>query len=174
MFSGKSSELLRRLRRQTIAGRPAVCYKFAADTRYSAADCATHDLLTFAAVPLYDLDTDLVDSLAPRTLIGIDEGQFFAGLAQFACYAAAAGHAVVVAALDGDSEQQPFAEIPGLVAAADTVCKLSAVCGVCGDTAPFTRRRPAAGQDQAMPRPRIAIGGSEQYQAVCRRCLGGH
>jgi thymidine kinase len=164
MFAGKSTEMLRRIRRYTAAKQRCLVVKFRADVRYDKDAMSTHDLQTMKARCL-----DRLDDLAPEVLdawdvIGIDEGQFFPDIATFAERAANAGKIVIVAALDGTFERRPFGAILTLVPLAEQVVKLTSVCMRCHGSAAFTRR--IDGNDHRL---RI-IGGADVYTACCRSC----
>lgn len=165
MFSGKTSELIRRIRRLQIAKRKCLVIKYCGDTRYSIDDASTHDKVTIpahSASRLSDVPQELVDSM---DVIGIDEGQFFPDVVDFCETRANSGQIVVVAALSGTFERKQFGDILNLIPMAEKVDVLTSVCSFCLKDAAFTVR---LSQDKAIQ----VIGGSDQYVASCRRCFG--
>eukprot|EP00741_Cyanophora_paradoxa_P016190 tig00000042_g15630.t1 len=167
MFSGKSTELLRRLRRYGIARKRTMLIKYKKDTRYeadaTAAHVITHDLVKIQARPCDILDEIDDDDLEDFDCIGIDEGQFFPDVAAFCERMANRGKIVIVAALDGTFQRKPFGRIMELIPLVESVTKLSAVCMMCGKDAAFTQRR---GHETEVE----LIGGADKYVAVCRSC----
>lgn len=161
MFAGKTTELLRRVRRHIVAGCECILIKFVRDVRYDAKAVCTHDKVALDTVPasrLYDVtDVDRFD------VIGIDEGQFFEDIVPFCEEMANKGKVVIVAALDGTWQRRPFGSILGLVPLAQDVVKLKAVCMVCHKDAAFTHRKHPDNRT-------IAIGGADDYMAVCWTC----
>jgi len=165
MFSGKSTELQRLMRRHSLAGRRVLVVKHRRDLRYSDDEQAllTADGHAMAAVPVESL-AELDDSVWHAAhVIGIDEGQFYDDLVSFVHRALDAGKLIVVAALDGTFERKAFGAVLSLVPLADSVTKLLAVCSRCGADAPFTMR---LGDE----RETRLIGGADKYMAVCRGC----
>nr|XP_023659446.1 thymidine kinase, cytosolic-like [Paramormyrops kingsleyae]XP_023659447.1 thymidine kinase, cytosolic-like [Paramormyrops kingsleyae] len=165
MFSGKSTELMRRVRRFQIAQYRCLVIKYAKDTRYSDKGMATHDKNTMEAVPANRLKD--VQSLAIQaSVIGIDEGQFFPDAVEFCEEMANMGKTIIVAALDGTFQRKPFGNILSLVPLAESVVKLNAVCMQCFKEAAYTKR---LGDEREVE----VIGGADKYNAVCRACYGG-
>ncbi|XP_006790747.1 thymidine kinase, cytosolic [Neolamprologus brichardi] len=165
MFSGKSTELMRRVRRFQIAQYNCLVIKYAKDTRYSDTGMATHDKSTMEAVPANCLKD--VRPLALRAcVIGIDEGQFFPDAVEFCEEMANLGKTIIVAALDGTFQRKAFGNILNLVPLAESVVKLHAVCMQCFKEAAYTKRIGAEKEVEV-------IGGADKYQAVCRKCYGG-
>ncbi|XP_078081832.1 thymidine kinase, cytosolic [Mustelus asterias] len=162
MFSGKSTELMRRVRRFQIAQYHCLVVKYAKDTRYSKEDLATHDKFTMQAVPATKLSEVLQEALK-SAVIGIDEGQFFPDCVEFAEEMANQGKTVIVAALDGTFQRKAFGNILNLVPLAESVVKLSAVCTECYGEAAYTKRLGAEKEVEV-------IGGTDMYQANCRSC----
>jgi thymidine kinase len=164
MFSGKTTELRRRLRRYTLANKKCVAIKYSGDKRYSTDSVVTHDdQKTPATVTtvLCDLKWDADNT---PDVIGVDEGQFFVDLVEFCERETKRGAVVIVAGLDGTHERKPFGSITTLVPLVDgDLTKLTAVCMDCGEDAAFTKRITADTQVEL-------IGGSEIYRAVCRDC----
>jgi thymidine kinase len=162
MWSGKTTELFRRLRRAQHAGQRTVLYKYSKDVRYGRRDMASsHDNIHEAAIPVSHLDTECI---VPNTVIGIDEGQFMGNLVPFCEAAANQGCTVIVAALDSDFKREGFPNIQELFPKCEKVYKLHAVCFKCKGEASFTKRRDASVgivED---------IGADDKYLAVCRKC----
>lgn len=169
MFSGKTSEMFRRIQRHAAAGRACGIVKYAHDDRYSAEHAASHDGRLMRATRARRL-ADASEDVTRWNVVGVDEGQFYGDLVEGVMRAVEAGKTVVVAALDGNYKREPFGDVPRLVPLADRVTKLCAVCSVCGRDAPFTRRliRGGGGGESL---EEVVIGGSETYMAVCRTCF---
>ncbi|XP_061736886.1 thymidine kinase, cytosolic [Nerophis ophidion] len=164
MFSGKSTELMRRVRRFQIAQYCCLVVKYAKDTRYSDTGMATHDKNTMEAVAANRL-SDVRSAASQASVIGIDEGQFFPDTVEFCEEMANLGKTVIVAALDGTFQRKPFGNILNLVPLAESVVKLHAVCMQCYKEAAYTKRIGAEKEVEV-------IGGADKYQAVCRKCYG--
>ena len=162
MFSGKTTELLRRLNRSKIAGKKTILLRPEIDTR----DKLTHDDLKTNGIEekfLKDLDDINLDEYV---VVGIDEGQFFKNLATHANNLANKGKHVIIAGLDATSEQQPFEEILNTIPFAEEVVKLNAICSFCGsEYGSFTYFKAGRKKDK------IVVGGLDLYQAICRKCL---
>ncbi|XP_037619938.1 thymidine kinase, cytosolic [Sebastes umbrosus] len=165
MFSGKSTELMRRVRRFQIAQYKCLVIKYAKDTRYSDTGVVTHDKYTMEAVPANCLG-DIRPLALEVCVIGIDEGQFFPDTVEFCEEMANLGKTIIVAALDGTFQRKAFGNILNLVPLAESVVKLNAVCMQCYKEAAYTKRIGAEKEVEV-------IGGADKYQAVCRRCYGG-
>ncbi|XP_026077737.1 thymidine kinase, cytosolic-like [Carassius auratus] len=165
MFSGKSTELMRRVRRFQVAQYSCLLIKYAKDTRYSQTGMATHDMSTMEAVPASRL-RDVQSLSLQACVIGIDEGQFFPDTVEFCEEMANMGKTIIVAALDGTFQRKPFGNILNLVPLAESVVKLNAVCMQCYKEAAYTKR---LGAEQEVE----VIGGTDKYHAVCRACYGG-
>ncbi|XP_012516778.1 PREDICTED: thymidine kinase, cytosolic isoform X1 [Propithecus coquereli] len=161
MFSGKSSELMRRVRRFQIAQYECLVIKYAKDTRYSNSFC-THDRNTMEALPACLL-RDVAQEALGVAVIGIDEGQFFPDIVDFSETMANAGKIVIVAALDGTFQRKAFGAILNLVPLAESVVKLTAVCMECFREAAYTKR---LGTEKEVE----VIGGADKYHSVCRLC----
>lgn len=163
MFSGKTTELFRRVRRYTVANKKCLVIKYIKDTRYSEEQAATHDRQTLAARSC-SLLSECADVLGDYDVIGIDEGQFFPDVVSFADSAALSGKIVIVAALDGTFQRKPFGSVLELVPLAEHVTKLNAVCMRCFRDASFTKRLGSETEVEV-------IGGSDKYISVCRACF---
>eukprot|EP01139_Manchomonas_bermudensis_P006471 Amastigsp_a177261_13.p1 type:complete len:193 gc:universal Amastigsp_a177261_13:78-656(+) len=163
MFSGKTTELLRRVHRFKLAGQNVLLLKSAKDTRGDERTHAlTHDGKRAPAMPVTRL-ADAADAVRGVDVVGVDEGQFYEDLETGCESFAQQGKTVIVAALDGDYQRAPFLPVVRLVAKSDSVTKLLSVCVGCGTEAPFSRR---LSKEQAVE----VIGGADKYEAVCRAC----
>ena len=168
MFSGKTEEFIRRLRRAVIARQKVQVFKPAIDTRYGEAKVSSHAGAEFHAIPLQRIE-DLWEHLEPdTTVVGIDEAQFFTdAITQVVQALADRGVRVILAGLDMDFRGEPFGPMPILLAQADRVDKLQAICMVCGGPATRTQRlvngRPARYDD-----PVVIVGAAELYEPRCR------
>ncbi len=169
MFSGKTDELIRRLRRARIARQHIQVFKPSLDTRFDKGKVTSHAGTEFEATPV-DGAAAIPGLLQDETtVVGIDEAQFFdAMLTTVVQLLADQGVRVIVAGLDTDFRGEPFGPIPHLMAQAETVDKLHAICMVCGEEATRTQRlingRPARFND-----PVVVVGASELYEARCRK-----
>lgn len=167
MFSGKSEELMRRLRRATIARQRVALFKPALDTRHAPGAVVSHAGARLEAQPVSDLAA-LRLLPGPPEVVAFDEAQFFGPeLLPLALALADAGARVLLAGLDLDFRGEPFEPLPALLAHAESVDKLSAICMVCG--APATRtQRLIAGRAARRGDPLVLIGAAESYEARCR------
>ena len=170
MFSGKSEELIRRVRRAEIGRQRTQVFKPAIDTRYGYDTVNSHSGAHHGATPVRSA-ADIAERLDPdEQVIAIAEAQFLdEGLAPLCERLANAGKRVILAGLDQDFRGEPFGPIPALLARAEEVTKLSAICMECGAPATRTQRlidgKPASAHD-----PIVLVGASEAYQARCRAC----
>ena len=168
MFSGKSEELIRRLKRAQIARRKVACFKPDLDLRYHHSAIASHSAQTLDAVSVAnveDLKAALMPMLDTVEVVGIDEAQFLdTSLVGLANELMRLGHRVILAGLDTTFTGEPFAPMPELMAIADEVTKLSAVCMRCGAPAVHTQR---LGSNQAL----VVVGAAGVYEARCRACF---
>jgi thymidine kinase len=170
MFSGKTEELIRRLRRAVIAKQKVQVFKPAIDHRYGIEKVTSHNGIDFRAHPVSsakDIENELD---ADTTVVAIDEVQFFDDAIVEVCDALAEdGKRVICAGLDMDFRGVPFGPMPDLMARAEEVDKLHAICVICGDEASRTQRlidnKPAAIDD-----PVVLVGAAEVYEARCRQC----
>ena len=163
MFSGKTEELIRRLRRARFAKQRVEIYKPGIDTRYSAEDVVSHDSNSLEATPVESPESILFLSENAQ-VVGIDEAQFFNERLVDVCKQLAdAGKRVIVAGLDLDFKGVPFGPMPNLMAMAEDVTKVHAICVRCGDLAYVSHRIVA---DQR----RVLLGESAEYEPLCRSC----
>jgi thymidine kinase len=165
MFSGKSEELIRRLRRAQIARQRVQIFKPAVDTRYEGDHIVSHSELRIPSETAAS-SAELLARVRPDTeVVGIDEGQFFdAELPVVASALADRGVRVVVAGLDQDYLGKPFEPMPQLLAIAEFITKTRAICMVCGNPANHTQRLVVSSD-------RVLIGAHGTYEARCRRCF---
>lgn len=169
MFSGKTEELIRRIRRASIARQKVQVFKPIIDNRYQVEKVTSHSGTDFDAIPIEKIH-DLLELLqSDTTVVGIDEAQFFdAEIVDIVALLANRGLRVIVAGLDTDFRGEPFGSMPVLMAQAERVDKLQAICMVCGESACRTQRlvngKPARYDD-----PIIIVGASEMYEARCRK-----
>ena len=165
MFSGKSEELIRRLRRAQIARQRVQIFKPALDTRYAADHIVSHSEMRIPSAAVMSARV-LLDQVAPDTeVVGIDEGQFFDAELPMVCNTLAdQGKRVIVAGLDQDYLGKPFEPMPQLLAIAEYITKTLAICMVCGNPANHTQRLIASAD-------RVLLGTQGTYEARCRRCF---
>jgi thymidine kinase len=169
MFSGKTEELIRRIKRATIARQLVQVFKPALDNRYSEEQVASHAGSFFNAIPVSNVAQMRQLLNLEAEVIGIDEAQFFdSDLVAFCREVANAGRRVIVAGLDLDFRGEPFGPMPYLMAEAEQVDKLHAICLVCGAPASRTQRL-INGQPASYNDPIILVGATENYEARCRR-----
>ena len=168
MFSGKTEELLRRLRRAQIARQKVQIFKPTLDNRYSIDHVESHDSNRLLSRPVED-SGEILKSIEDNTrVVGIDEAQFFdQGIIEVAQKLANRGLLVILAGLDMDFRGAPFGPMPHLLAIAEDVTKLSAVCVVCGGPASRTQRTVGPMDPETS---RIVVGAKECYEARCRFC----
>jgi thymidine kinase len=163
MFSGKTSEMIRRLKRYKVIGKKIVVINSQKDTRSSEEVLRTHDNVTFRCIKTNDLSTMDIDDC---DVVAVDEAQFFLGLKPFVEKAMVTGKTVLLAGLDGDYKQRKFGELVDCIPLADEVTKLSAMCMDCmdGTQGPFTKRIVKSKKLEL-------VGGDDMYKAVCRKHL---
>jgi len=169
MFSGKTDELIRRLRRAVIARQKVQVFKPAIDVRYAVEKVTSHAGADFSAIPVQKSGDILAKVETDTTVIGIDESQFFDdGILEVTCQLADRGIRIIVAGLDQDFRGEPFGPMPALMSKAEQVDKVRAICMVCGEPASRTQRlvngKPAHYDD-----PVVIVGASEMYEARCRQ-----
>ena len=163
MFSGKTEELLRRLRRAKFAKQQVEIFKPAMDTRFSAAEVVSHDRNTILSTPVEHSSNILLLS-SEADVVGIDEAQFFdQGLVDVCLQLADQGTRVIVAGLDMDFKRNPFGPIPALCAVADDVTKVHAICVECGRLANYSHRLVEYDKQ-------VMLGETGEYRPLCRKC----
>lgn len=163
MFSGKTEELIRRLKRAIFAKQRVEIYKPAVDVRYSEQEVVSHDSNAIASTSV-DSSASILLFTSEVDVVGIDEAQFFdMGLIDVCNQLANNGIRVIVAGLDMDFRGTPFGPMPGLCAIADEVSKTHAICVKCGDLANFSHR--TVKNDK-----QFLLGETEQYEPLCRTC----
>ncbi len=171
MFSGKTEELLRRIRRATIARKRVQVFKSHLDDRYAGAwAVSSHDRRVFDAVPV-DTAAQITLRLDPMAqVIAIDEAQFLdAGIIGVATTLAHRGRRVILAGIDTDFRGEPFGAMPHLMAIAEVVDKLHAICVMCGSPASRNQRL-IGGKPAPYNSPTIMVGAADTYEARCRAC----
>lgn len=163
MFSGKTEELIRRLRRAQFAQQQVAVFKPAIDVRYSEEDVVSHEGKTHASIPVEHSSAILL--LATEAdVVGVDEAQFFdEGLVDVCNTLAEQGKRIIVAGLDMDFKGIPFGPMPALMAVAEEVTKVHAICAHCGDLAYVSHRKIA---DER----RVVLGEQQEYEPLCRYC----
>jgi thymidine kinase len=170
MFSGKSEELIRRMKRAIIARRAVQVFKPAVDVRFNTEHVRSHDGDSFEARPVL-VGEEILQLMAPETsVVGIDEVQFFDhAIVGVVRKLVGTGHRVICAGLDLDFRGEPFGPVPTLLALAEKVDKLEAICVVCGEAATRTQRI-VDGVPAFFDEPIIVIGANDAYEARCRGC----
>ncbi len=164
MFSGKTEELIRRLKRAQFAKQKVEIFKPVIDTRYSETEVVSHDENSIRSTPVENSANILLYS-GDADVIGIDEAQFFdKGLVEIAIKLANLGVRIIIAGLDMDFKGVPFGPIPGLMAIADDVTKVHAICVKCGSIAQFSHR--LSDKEQV-----VLLGEKDIYEPLCRRCF---
>ena len=170
MFCGKTDEMIRRLRRATIAKQNVQVFKPAIDKRYNSEKVVSHAGNEFDASPISG-SAGILSSLAPdTTVVAIDEAQFMdEGIIEVVNQLAEQGIRVIVGGLDLDFRAEPFGAMPNLIAQAEEVDKLHAICMVCGEDASRTQRL-VNGEPAHYDDPIVIVGADELYEARCRKC----
>ncbi|VAX15294.1 Thymidine kinase [hydrothermal vent metagenome] len=162
MFSGKTEELIRRLRRSQIAKLNVQIYKPRIDDRFSTEKIVSHSEQSMPST-MVDFARDILKTASAAQVVGIDEAQFFDNTLVDVCNELASqGKRVIVAGLDMDYRGEPFEPIPQLLAAAEYITKTLAVCVVCGNPANMTQRKISSAE-------RVVVGALESYEARCRK-----
>ncbi|MBE9506920.1 MAG: thymidine kinase [Chloroflexi bacterium] len=170
MFCGKTEELIRRVRRARIARQKVQVFKPAIDTRYASQEVISHNGLQVEAMPVEGVAQVRALVEPDTTVVALDEVQFFEDDVVDLCEELAdQGMRVIVAGLDTDFRGEPFGPVPTLMARAELVDKLRAICVVCGGPASRTQRI-INGQPAAYDDPVILVGADEAYEARCRGC----
>lgn len=163
MFSGKTEELIRRLKRASFAKQRVEIFKPAIDTRYSNDEVISHDRNSIQSTPI-DSSASILLFSSEIDVVGIDEAQFFdEGLVNVCNELANRGIRVIIAGLDMDFKGIPFGPMPALCAIADEVTKVHAICVRCGDLAYISHRIIASDK-------RVLLGEKEEYEPLCRCC----
>ena len=164
MFSGKTEELIRRLNRARIAKQKVEIFKPAIDKRYHELDVVSHNATAIRSTPI-DFANDMLLLGGSCDVVGIDEAQFFdEGLAEVCAKLANSGVRVIAAGLDMDYRGKPFGPMPALMAVAEYVTKVHAVCVQCGDNATYSFRN-------AVSEQQVLLGETDSYEARCRHCF---
>jgi len=163
MFSGKTEELLRRLRRSKIAKQKVEIFKPKTDNRYHESNVVSHDANSIGSTPVLSSANILV--LAEEIdVVGIDEAQFFdQHLVEVCNQLANKGIRVIIAGLDMDFKGEPFGPMPSLMAIAESVTKVNAICLSCGDLALYSNR--TVNNDST-----VLVGEKQEYEPLCRAC----
>jgi thymidine kinase len=168
MFSGKTEELIRRLKRAKIANLKVEIFKPAIDTRYHEQKIVSHDENAILSTPV-ETSTSILLLTGEAGVIGIDEAQFFDDQLPEVCdQLAARGVRVIVAGLDMDYKAKPFGQMPNLLAKAEYITKLHAICVKCGNIANYSYRKGRAGGQVAGGQ--VVLGERELYEPRCRHC----
>ena len=169
MFCGKTEELIRRLRRATIAKQQVQVFKPILDNRYAEEKVVSHAGHNYNALPIQHSNEILEELKSDTTVVAIDEVQFFDdGVTDIAAQLANQGVRVIAAGLDMDFRAEPFGPMPALLAIAERVHKLQAICMVCGEPASRTQRL-VDGEPAHYSDPVVIVGASELYEARCRK-----
>jgi thymidine kinase len=164
MFSGKTEELIRRMRRAQIAKQRVAIFKPVIDTRFSDDHIVSHSEAKLLSTTVRS-SADVLRLAADAQVVGIDEGQFFdMGIVEVAETLANRGKRVIIAGLDQDYRGKPFEPMPQLLAIAEYITKTLAICMVCGNPADRTQRTTTSHE-------RVLVGAKEAYEARCRRCF---
>ena len=170
MFSGKTEELIRRLRRALYARQSVQVFKHALDTRSELTEIRTHNGVLHEAIAVSTSDELLKKVELTTDVVAIEEAQFFdEGIVVVCRHLADSGHEVIVAGLDMDFRGRPFGPMPLLLAETDEVVKLRAICARCGRDASRSQRL-IDGQPAPSSAPTILVGAQESYEARCRHC----
>ncbi len=168
MFSGKSEELIRRLRRAQIARQKVQVFKPIIDNRYSIEQIASHSGMTHVSKPVMTAAEMMAQMEADTQIVGIDEGQFFdMAIVEAVNELANSGKRVIIAGLDQDYLGRPFEPMPQLLSVAEFITKTHAICVKCGNTANYSQRTVASDS-------RVEVGASDKYEARCRQCFVPH
>lgn len=163
MFSGKTEELIRRLRRVNFAGQEFLLFKPAIDTRYDEECVVSHNGASFKAIQI-NKASEILDHWKNERIIAIDEAQFFdEEIVAIANRLAGKGVRVICAGLDMDFQMRPFGPIPALLAAAEYVTKVHAICVSCGNLAQYSHRK-------TKQKEQVLVGAVDEYEPLCRTC----
>ncbi len=168
MFSGKSEELIRRLKRAQIARQKVQVFKPKIDDRYSIEQIASHSGMTHISKPVMTAKELMAQIEEDTEVVGIDEGQFFdMEIIQAVNDLANSGKRVIIAGLDQDYTGKPFEPMPQLLSIAEFITKTHAICVKCGQTANYSQRTFESNE-------RVEVGASGKYEARCRKCFVPH
>jgi thymidine kinase len=163
MFSGKTEELIRRLRRAQIAKQTVKIFKPRIDIRYSESDIVSHSEQSLPSILISDIN-EITELARDAQVVGIDEAQFFSNDIVDICNRLAnEGKRVIVAGLDQDYKGIPFEPMPQLLAIAEYITKTLAICVNCGNPADKTQRKTTSSE-------RVVVGAADIYEARCRKC----
>ncbi|NLR91266.1 MULTISPECIES: thymidine kinase [Flammeovirga] len=163
MFSGKTEELIRRVNRATIAKQTVHIFKPAVDTRYHDSNVVSHNSNSIISTPVKTAD-EITQYVSENEVIAIDEAQFFDNKLVDVCVELAnKGHRIIVCGLDMDFQGKPFKPMPELMAIAEYVTKLHAICVQCGEPALYSYRLSAS-------KEQVLLGETDSYEARCRKC----
>jgi thymidine kinase len=163
MFSGKTEELIRRLRRAQIAKQTVKIFKPRIDIRYSESDIVSHSEQSLPSILISDIN-EIIELAKDAQVVGIDEAQFFSNDIVDICNRLAnQGKRVIVAGLDQDYKGIPFEPMPQLLAIAEYITKTLAICVNCGNPADKTQRKTTSSE-------RVVVGAADIYEARCRKC----
>lgn len=163
MFSGKTEELIRRLRRAEFANQELLLFKPKIDRRYSEESVVSHNGISFEAIQI-DSSKEILDHWKKERIVAIDEAQFFdMDVVNVVNQLASKGVRVVCAGLDMDFQGNPFGPIPNLLASAEYVTKVHAICMSCGNLAQFSHRK-------SKEKEQVLVGAVDEYEPLCRSC----
>ncbi|RYM35483.1 thymidine kinase [Brumimicrobium glaciale] len=163
MFSGKTEELIRRLRRINFAGQELLLFKPKIDKRYSEENVVSHNGASFQAIQV-ESAKEILEHWKKERIVAIDEAQFFDdGIVEVVNHLAANGVRVICAGLDMDFQAKPFGPMPFLMASAEYVTKVHAICMSCGNLAQFSHRK-------TQEKEQVLVGAVDEYEPLCRSC----
>ena len=173
MFSGKTTELIRRITTHVFAGKKCLVIKFAQDTRYSKTKIVSHNKQS--EYEAFNCSSKIIDSLNELKLdsfdvIGIDEAQFFEDVAEIFVPLSDSGKTIIVSGLDADKYRKPFGKILDIAPFSDQIIKLNAVCGICKKARAAHSLMKGQTIDDPKHETEISIGGNESYFAICTKC----
>lgn len=165
MFSGKTEELIRRLKRARIANLKVAIFKPALDSRYSDENVVSHDLTSIPSIRV-SRPIEIFENYDNADVIGIDEVQFFnESIVDIVQFLAIKGKRVIIAGLDMDSNGKPFGPMPALLTVSEYITKLHAICVNCGSLASHSHRLTTEVKDL------VFVGGKSEYEPLCRKCF---
>lgn len=171
MYSGKTEEMIRLLRRAQIAGKKVVAFKPAIDNRYDVDRISSHNGTTFESIPVHESGMEILNLSKGAEVIGIDEAQFFGyKLQEVVQVLLNRRKHVILSGLNMTYRAEPWAGFPYFLALAERIYKLDAVCVRCGTDANFTQRL-IDGKPAPFEGPTVLVGALESYEARCRECF---